>query len=80
VILKNEIFVYLIDWLITAIGLVSILIISVMPLYLVKKHESISALAFWEYANKKEYIIIKFGYMGLLLSFVLIILSAYLNN
>ncbi len=62
------------------IGVLSILVIGIMPLYLISKHRTLAALAFWVYATKKEYLIIKLGYAGFLIAFLLAIFSAYIQN
>jgi hypothetical protein len=71
---------WLLDCVVIFVGVISVLIISVMPIYLISKHKTISALAFWEYATKKEYKIIKIGYLGFIIAFLLAIFSAYIQN
>jgi hypothetical protein len=57
------------------IGIPSVMIISVMPVYLIKKYKTINALfAFWEYSTKNELRILITGYAGFFLCVTLIIL------
>lgn len=62
------------------IGGVSLAIMSLMPVYLIVKYKTINAIAYWEYASKKEMCIMRIGYIGFLLVICMVIIYGILSN
>jgi len=76
----SDLILKILEILFVVIGYPSILIIGVMPIYLIFKHRSYNALAYWDYATVKEKKIINFGYVGFLIAILVVILEAILSS
>jgi len=76
---ENSLILKTLDVLFVVVGYPSMLIIGIMPMYLIYKHKSYNALAYWDYATLKEKKIINSGYIGFLIAIVVVILEAILS-
>lgn len=76
---ENSLILRTLDVLFVVVGYPSMLIIGIMPMYLIYKHKSYNALAYWDYATLKEKKIINSGYIGFLIAIVVVILEAILS-
>lgn len=76
---ENSLILKTVDVLFVVIGYPSVLVIGIMPIYLICKHKSYNALAYWDYATLKEKKIINSGYIGFLIAILLVILEAILS-
>ncbi|KPA09390.1 membrane protein [Candidatus Magnetomorum sp. HK-1] len=61
-------------------GLISIGLIAFMHFYFIIKYKSINAIAYWDYATKKELKIIRIGYIGFLLTIIIAIVLSVIGN
>lgn len=76
---ENSFILKTLDVLFVVVGYPSVLIIGIMPIYLIYKHKSHNALAYWDYATLKERKIINSGYIGFLIAILVVILEAILS-
>ncbi|MCP4705682.1 MAG: hypothetical protein GY865_13865 [candidate division Zixibacteria bacterium] len=76
---ENSLILKILDVLFVVVGYPSVLIIGIMPIYLIYKHKSYNALAYWDYATLKERKIINSGYIGFLIAILVVILEAILS-
>ena len=76
---ENSLILKTLDVLFVVVGYPSVLIIGIMPIYLIYKHKSYNALAYWDYATLKERKIINSGYIGFLIAILVVILEAILS-
>lgn len=72
--------IYFLDFFIPIVGILSVIIIGIMPVYFILKYKSLGALAYWDYGTKKERMLINSGYIGLLIYLLLSISSSVLKN
>ena len=59
---------------------ISILILGFMNFYFIFKYKTIYAIAYWNYASKKEFMIVRIGYIGLFLSIIMSIIMSIIGN
>ena len=76
---ENSLILKTLDVLFVVVGYPSMLIIGIMPMYLIYKHKSYNAFAYWDCATLKEKKIINSGYIGFLIAIVVVILEAILS-
>jgi len=76
---ENSLVLTILDVLFVVVGYPSMLILGMMPIYLIYKHKSYNALAYWDYATLKEKKIINVGYTGFVIAIVVVILEAILS-
>lgn len=79
-IIEKSVMLWLLEYAVIVIGCLSIAIIGMMPVYLLFKYKSLSAIAYWSCATKKEILVMNAGYIGFLTAIVLAIISAILGN
>ena len=76
---ENSLVLTILDVLFVVVGYPSMLILGMIPMYLIYKHKSYNALAYWDYATLKEKKIINAGYTGFVIAIVVVILEAILS-
>ena len=77
---EQNVALWFLEYAVIIIGFLSVAIIGMMPVYLIFKYKSLSAIAYWSCATKKEILVMNAGYLGFLLAIVLAIVSAIFGN